>query len=199
MMNYDALKPYQVLGSNIQNILDAFGAFALLAGKIMLQENLGTEASDGTILFDQNKWYPLEGNLRAIARIQNEFGNVVIRQMTAALLRNAKFPPSVVNIESGLASLDIAYHMNHARNGVAMFSPDTGKMTEGIGHYTSKPVEGKKQILCESNTPYPCAFDHGLFLAMAHRFQHTATLTHLNPAQCRSSGAASCSYSIAWK
>lgn len=199
MKNYDSLKPFQVLGSNIQNILDAFGAFSLLAGKIMLQEHLGTETADGTILFDPDKWYPLESNLRAIDRIQNEYGSVIIRQMTSALLRNSKFPPAVNSIETGLASVDVAYHMNHARNGVPLFSPATGQMGEGIGHYTCKPVAGKKQILCEVNTPYSCTFDQGLLLAMAHRFQPSATLVHQNPAQCRNSGHASCTYAVNWK
>jgi hypothetical protein len=176
MKNYESLKSFQVLGSNIQNILDAFGAFALLAGKIML-----------------------ESNLRAIERIQNEYGSVVIRQMTSALLRNSKFPPSINSIESGLMSIDVAYHMNHAKNGVALFSPATGQMGEGIGHYKCKPVEGKKQILCESDTPYSCTFDQGVILAMAHRFQTSATLVHLNPTQCRNSGFRSCSYSVTWK
>lgn len=199
MKNYAEFKPFQVLGANIKNILDAFGAFSLLAGKIMLQENLGTEAADGTILFDSEKWYPLESNLRAIERIQTEYGSVIIRQMTAALLRNSKFPPSVVNIESGLASVDVAYHLNHARNGVPLFSPESGIMGEGIGHYTCKPVAGKKQVLCEVNTPYSCTFDQGLLLAMSHRFQPSATLVHQNPAQCRNSGFSSCSYNITWK
>ena len=199
MKNYDALNSFQVLGANIQNILDAFGAFSVLAGKIMLDEKLGTQNADGTTLFDADKWYPLANNLRAIDRIQQEYGSIIIRQMSAALLRNAKFPPSVNNIESGLASVDVAYHINHAKNGVALFSPATGQMGEGIGHYTTKPVAGKKQILCEVNTPYSCVFDQGLLLAMAHRFQPTASLVHQNPTQCRNSGFPSCSYAVSWK
>ncbi|OJH41771.1 hypothetical protein [Cystobacter ferrugineus] len=199
MKNYDALAPFQVLGANIQNILDAFGAFSVLAGKIMLDEQLGGQAPDGTILFDPEKWYPLASNLRAIDRIQNEYGSIVIRQMSSALLRNAKFPPSVTSIETGLSAIDTVYHMNHAKNGVALFTPATGQMGEGIGHYACKPVAGKKQIICETNTPYPCVFDQGLVLAMAHRFQPTATLVHQNPAQCRNSGFPSCSYAVSWK
>ena len=199
MKNYEAYKPFQVLGANIQNILDAFGAFSLLAGKIMLEERLGTDAADGSIHFNPEQWYPLEGNLRAIQRIQEEYGGVVIRQMSAALLRNSRFPPNVVSIETGLASLDVAYHLNHARDGVPLFSPATGQMGEGIGHYLSKPVAGKKQILCEVDTPYSCTFDQGLIAAMAHRFQPTATLVHQNPAACRNSGFHSCSYLVSWK
>lgn len=199
MKNYAEYKNFQVLGANIQNILDAFGAFSLLAGKIMVQENLGTESADGTILFDPNRWYPLEGNLRAIERIQNEYGSVIIRQMTAALLRNSKFPPSVINIESGLASVDVAYHLNHAHNGMPLFSLETGRMGEGIGNYTCKPVAGKKQILCEVSSAYSCTFDQGLLLAMAHRFQPMATLVHQNPAQCRNNGFSACTYSVTWK
>ncbi len=89
--------------------------------------------------------------------------------------------------------------MNHAVRGQPLFSPDTGEMGEGIGHYVCQGVEGKKQFLCECSTPYPCAFDQGLLLAMAQRFEPSATLAHLELARCRNRGGSRCTYAISWK
>ncbi|HEY0093508.1 MAG TPA: hypothetical protein VGB96_04255, partial [Archangium sp.] len=88
---------------------------------------------------------------------------------------------------------------NHGLGDKPMFSLETGKMEEGIGHYRYQAVPGKKQVLCISDTPYPCDFDEGLVLAMAQRFEPTATLVHQNPTTCRKKGGMSCTYTVNWK
>ena len=105
--------------------------------------------------------------------------------------KNAIFPPFVTDIDSALKSIDVAYHMNHALDGLPMFSPTpTGTMLEGIGHYGYMRVPGKKQIIAECTNPYPCPFNLGLIQAMAQRFESTATVIHDPTRPCRESRAA---------
>lgn len=199
MQNYDTYEPFRVLGSNMQNIVEAFGSFSLVASMILSEEGLGVQGADGIAKFEAEQWYPLKGNLKALARISGEYGEFVIRQTAAAVLKNATFPPSVNDILSGLQSLDIAYHMNHAIGVKPMFSPTTGKMEEGIGNYLCKPIPGKKEIQMVCNNPYPCSFDQSLIQSMARRFEPTANVVHLDPANCRGKSGTSCTYSVSWK
>jgi hypothetical protein len=198
-INFDAYDRFQVLGQNLRNFKEGFGQFSLLASAIMLEEDLGIADQNGLVQFELGKWYPLKNNLRAFYRIGREYGGTVLRQMAEATIKVAQFPPTVVDINSGLASIDVAFHLNHGVNNEPMFSLATGDMQEGIGHYAARPVPGKKQITCVCDNPYPCDFDQGLILAMARRFQPTATLVHDNPAVCRSKGATNCTYSVIWK
>lgn len=199
MAHHDDYKPFQVLGANLRNIISGFGSFGVVGSQIMIEEHLGTAGPDGMIRVELDQWYPLVGNLRSLERIQKEYGELVVRQTAAAVPKNAPFPPTIKDIHSALGSVDVAYHMNHAVDGQPMFSPATGEMREGIGHYLCRSVEGKKQFLCECTNPYPCAFDQGLLLAMAQRFEPTATLAHLEPSECRNRGGPRCTYSITWK
>jgi len=199
MQDYSPYESYQVLGNSMQNIVEAFGSFSLIASRFLSQEGLGTIGADGLAQFEPGKWYPLKGNLKALARINSEFGEYVLQQAAAAVLKNATFPPSVTDILSGLAALDIAYHMNHARGGEPLFSPQTGQLREGIGNYRSKPIQGRKEVQLVCNNPYPCAFDQSLIQSMARRFEPTATVAHLEPSQCRGKSGSSCTYSVIWR
>lgn len=190
---------FQVLSSNLQIVIDGFGSFTLIANKILLEEGLGTDDGTGAVKFGANAWYPLELWLKALERIGSEFGNVLLFQSGMTTPKNAVFPPSVTDIHSALKCIDVAYHMNHAVRGESMFSPHTGEMREGIGHYTYSHTPGKNLITMESTTPYPCDFDRGIIIAMAQRFQPTATILHDATKPCRKRGGASCAYHVAWK
>ena len=194
----DPYARYQVLGANLLNVIAGFGSFGALGSRIMLEEGLGSAGPNGMIHIEPERWYPLRGNLRALERLQRDFGELVLRQAAAAVPKNAPFPPTIVDIHTALASVDVAYHMNHALDGVPLFSPATGRMEEGIGHYTCTPVAGRRELRCECTAPYLCAFDQGLLLAMAQRFEPEARLTHLEPDQCRARGGPACTYAITW-
>ncbi|MCY1075930.1 hypothetical protein [Archangium lansingense] len=197
-MNEVKLENIQVLGANLSNVLNAFGSFQLLASRIMLEEGLGSESAEGIVQFDRDRWYPVARWLATFERIGREYGESMLGQVGLAVPKNAIFPPFVTDIDSAIKSIDIAYHMNHALNGAPMFSPTTGTMTEGIGHYGYLRVPGKKQIIAECNNPYPCPFDLHLIQAMAQRFESTATVTHDPTKPCRKHGGASCTYVVRW-
>lgn len=188
----------QVLGANLSNVLNAFGSFQLLASRIMLEEGLGAESADGIVQFERDRWYPVARWLATFERIGREYGESMLGQVGFAVPKNAIFPPFVTDIDSALKSVDIAYHMNHALDGEAMFSPVTGNMLEGIGHYGYLRVPGKKQIIAECTNPYPCPFDLHLLQAMAQRFESTATVTHDPTKPCRKQGGPSCTYIVKW-
>jgi hypothetical protein len=190
---------FQVLGANLQIVLDGFGSFSLLANNILIEEGLGTNDGSGVMKFEPGNWYPLERWLHALERIGNEFGHYLLYQSGMTTPKNAVFPPTVIDIHSALKCIDIAYHMNHAVRGEGMFDPGTGEMREGIGHYVYSNVPGRNLITIESSTPYPCDFDRGIVIAMAHRFQPAATLTHDTSRPCRKSGGGSCAYHVTWK
>jgi len=126
---------FQVLGANLQIVLDGFGSFSVLANNILLEEGLGTNDGHGVVKFEPGSWYPLARWLKALERIGNEFGHYLLYQSGMTTPKNAVFPPTVTDIHSALRCIDIAYHMNHAAHGESMFNPGTGQMGEGIGHY----------------------------------------------------------------
>jgi hypothetical protein len=190
---------FQVLGSNLQIVIDGFGSFTLIANSILVEEGLGAHDGSGTVKFDAARWYPLERWLSVLKRIEKEFGHLLLYQTGMTTPKNAVFPPTVTDIHSALKCMEIAYHMNHAVLGEPMFDPSTGEVREGIGHYGYSHTPGKNLITLESTSPYPCDFDQGIIIAMAQRFQPKAQLTHDASKPCRKHGGESCSYHVTWK
>lgn len=204
MPNPEDYKDIQILGSNVTVILDGFGSFTLLASKLLLESGLGKIDSEGVgmAVLEPEKWYPLDSFLRAFERIQAEFGEFTLRQAGLHVPKKASPPEGEAtfrDIHTAFRTLDMGYHYNHARDGKPMFDPATGNMTEGIGHFKTKPVPGKtNHVVCEADSVYPCAFQEGIVLGLAQRFDPQARLTH-DPKLCRKKGAATCLYNITWK
>jgi hypothetical protein len=192
-------REFQVLGQNLQIVIDGFQSFTMIANKLLLEEGLGTNGGNGMVKFEPNGWYPLDRWLHALKRIGNEFGHFLLYQSGMTTPKNAVFPPTVTDIHSALKCIDIAYHMNHAVRGEPMFNPGTGELGDGIGHYTCSHAPGRNLIAMESSTPYPCDFDQGIITAMAQRFQPMARLTHETSRPCRKNGGSSCTYHVTWK
>jgi hypothetical protein len=201
MRSPEEFKDFQILGANVQVILDGFGSFTLLASKILLESGLGTIDDEGIGMakLDPEKWYPLDSFLRAFQRIGAEFGDFTLKQAGTHINKTAALPPMMMkDIYTAFGMVDAGYHMNHAHQSVPMFNPASGEIKEGIGHMAVKPVEGKKQLICDFDTPYPCAFDEGVALGLAQRFDPMAKISH-DPKSCRKRGADHCIYTITWK
>jgi hypothetical protein len=188
-----------VLGNNMAAIMQGFGTFSLLASKFLLNESIGQDDGAGNAVFEPNHSYPLRNVLNAFEKIEKEFGEHLLKQVGIFVPKNTPLPPFIKDIDAAFKMLDASYHMNHAKNGVPMFSPDTGQITEGIGHYNITRVANKNQIIIEATAPYPDAFDAGLFTGLAQRYQPTATVVHDATKPCRKKGGSSCTYTVSWK
>ena len=160
--------------------------------EILLQNGINPEEKEW---FNQQKW------LNAFKTISDKLGEMNLFLIGKAIIDNAKFPP-IKNLEEGLNSIDVAYHMNHRINGKVMFDPVTGKMLEGIGHYKLiefNEKERKAIMVCDN--PYPSKFDEGIITQIVRKFKPTGSreLIKLDTSKgSRKSGGDSCTFIITW-
>jgi hypothetical protein len=182
----------EVSGVSLGAIIEGFKAFRSVAMKIMTAHGL---SHNGAV--DTTRWYPLANWLRCLPAIAKEVGPNVLFDIGESVPRNAKFPDSIVDIDSAMRSNDIAYHMNHRKNGIMMFNPASGVMLDGIGHYGYERKGDEKKIIVRCDNPYPCKLDHGILTAMARRFQMRAAVAHESK-ECRSKGDDACTYVVTW-
>ncbi len=187
----------EVNGKSIYSVIESFSIARWLPGKILSECGIGKLTGDAQLLIDPESWYSQGGWMQALNRIAREAGPRFLRRIGERIPENARFPAWVTDVRGAIRSIDIAYHMNHRRDGQVMFDPETETMAEGIGHYGYEDVAGENRILSECRTPYPCPMDEGIVFAMARRFEPTATVTHAT-AECRSHGDSACTYAITW-
>ena len=150
-----------VNGQTINSVVEAFNTIKFVVDKYFSQAGL-PKASE----IDFNSWYPQQKWLDAFKIINERVGPNTMTNIGKKIPENAQFPPEINDIEKGLASIDVAYHMNHKNaRGQVLF--DQGKMYEVIGQYfyTKVPNTNKAIIRCEN--PYPCDFDKGIITTMA--------------------------------
>lgn len=187
----------EVNGQTVFSIVDGMGNFKPVAIKHLLGVGI-TKGTNNDIGIDLNSWYSQDKWLEAFENIANNIGDSILFQIGQAIPRNAQFPPWVQDIDGAIKSIDIAYHMNHRKNGKPLFDPETMEMTEGIGHYGYESIENKNMIISECNNPYPCDFDRGIIDTMAKKFELKANVVHDDSKPCRKKGADSCTYLITW-
>jgi len=188
----------EVLGASVQAIVAGFQDASTLVSRLLLEQGMGKAGPNGKVIIEPETWYPANRMLSAFRQVAEEVGGGVQFQIGLKVPENAKFPPSVKDTETALASIDIAYHMNHRQAGKPMFDPASGKMAEGIGHYLHTRVAGKNESVVVCDNPYPCDFDRGLITAMARRFQTAAFVLHDDTKPCRKKGGAACTYLVRW-
>lgn len=147
------------------------------------------------------RWYSQQSWLDAFRAIATEVGHLTLFQIGKKIPENADWPPQVKDIHGALASIDVAYHMNHRLDGRPLFDPATGAMAEGIGHYGYRRVdEHSARMTC--NNPYPCDFDRGIIESAANKFKPAGfrvSVVHESPDVCRMHGADTCTYAVSWR
>jgi hypothetical protein len=188
----------EVSGESLGAIVEGFKRYPSIASKYLAKYGLMSSDSSGQMTIDRGKWYPLKEWLIAHEGIAQEIGHNSLYGIGKNVPENAVFPPHINDIYSAVESIDVAYHLNHRRNGVVMFDPQTGMMLEGIGHYRVTRVPNEHQMICVCDDPYPCEFDRGIITAMANRFERQARAVHDNEAPCRRKGGDSCTYVVWW-
>lgn len=146
------------------------------------------------------QWYSQQSWLDAFRSIATEVGPLTLLQIGRKIPENADWPPQINDIHGALASIDIAYHMNHRLDGEVLFNPENGAMKEGIGHYGYLRVDDNTARMTCHN-PYPCDFDKGIIESAANKFKpagYRVTVVHDEPALCRKNGADTCTYTVKW-
>lgn len=198
-MHYEQCEPgIEVNGESLGATIDAFKQYPTVVAKYMAKYGLVKVVNGKTEPIDRSAWYPLDKWLAAYQAIARDVGLNSLYTIGKKIPENAAFPPHLTDIKSALTSLDIAYHLNHRKNGVLMFDPKTGVMLEGIGHVRVEFKDEDKRAIVVCEQPYPCEFDRGLITALANRFEPMAKTVHDNSAPCRKKGDSSCTYIVSW-
>ena len=195
MKKYD-LTPYEVNGTSLIAFLKAMGAHHTLGQKILNEVQLGAKDSKGNYEIESDKWYPMQKGIEVYQKVMDQVGPRTLKNLGMKIPETAIFPPHIVDIHTAIESTNVAYHMNHRKNGVIMFDPATGKKLDGIGYYGYEAVAGQKKIISVCENPYPSELDEGIILGLARRFEPDAMVTLAADKPTRKNGGDSCTYII---
>ncbi len=182
----------EVNGQTVLAVANGLGIMKMTGLKILEDSGLKN--------IQPNMWYPQQLWLNAFRQISENVGFRTQYQIGLSIPENAEFPAEIDDIFKALASIDTAYHMNHRLHGKVLYDPETGKMTEGIGHYHYKKISNNMAEI-ECDNPYPCDFDKGIIMQMARKFKPETGLVkieHEESKGCRKNGASACRYTVSW-
>lgn len=179
MAQFEAFAPHvEVNGETILSVVNGMGIAKDLGRKIL--------ADEGIVDPQPGQWYPQQAWLNTFRAIAEKIGPATLLAIGKAIPANAQWPPEVNTIEKALASIDIAYKMNH-RGGE-------------IGYYrfeATGPRAGR--VVCRN--PYPSEFDRGIILAVAYRFAPQGSIPSVKldeTAPTRKKGADACTFLVSW-
>lgn len=183
----------EVNSQSISVILEGMSGFQSHALRV-LEENGIPHLAPG-------QWIPLTKWLSAFRAIGETIGQSTLLSIGKRVPDTSDFPSDIDSIQAALASINIAYHMNHRIGEQLLFVPETGELLEGIGQYLYEATGFRSAtMVCEN--PYPCRFDEGLIQAIADRFKPKNSLyvevEHDDGRPCRNLGGESCTYHIKW-
>lgn len=187
----------QSSGACLQSMVDAFGAFKTAVSRLLVESGVGVLGKDGIVKIDPAAWYPIRIELDTLRRMRDRVGENAIFEVGARIPANIALPPAIVDVPSALGVLDIAYHMNHGRNGVALFDPATGAIGEGIGHFEARRT-GERDMVVTAPGPFPCALSRGIVTGLAQRFEPRASVRLDTTRPSLSTGAAASTYLVRW-
>ncbi|MFP2932696.1 hypothetical protein ACLESO_47620 [Pyxidicoccus sp. 3LG] len=197
-MLYAAFEPgLQIIGQALYTIADGFGTFRSIAAQYFLAEGIGKVNKEGALVLDPEAWYSVDAELRMMRRVAEELGPLVVFNGGKRIPENAVFPPSA-DIHTGLAAIDVAYHMNHGKNGRPLFDGATGRKLPGIGNLAYEPHPSGNRGVLTAHTFYPDEFIRGLIVSMAQRFKPQARVELDVTKPSLSRGGESTTWLISW-
>lgn len=185
--------------------IEAKGAAAMpfiISGSLGKEQRIGILKKNGIEDLDENGWYDLQSVLNSFKTLSETVGEMNLFLIGKTVTEKAPFPP-MDGLENALRSIDIAYHMNHRKNGEIMFNPETGKMLEGIGHYHLKSFDSeKREAIMVCHTPYPSKFEEGLVMQIVRMFKPKDSLKSKvvldTTKETRAKGGDTCTFVITW-
>ena len=179
---------------NGQTILSVVNALEKAKAKDIALDVL---AENNLINIEDKKWYKQIDWLNTFKSISEEMGETILFFIGKSIIDSAEFPPEIDDLEKGLASIDIAYHMNHQKGGKQMLNPENGEKLNGIGSYKVTEVQDNQiKMVCEN--PYPCDFDRGIITSMSRKFEPLAEVKLDPSTKGRKEGKKSSTYVITW-
>ncbi len=180
MAQFKAFAPgVEVSGLAVLSVVEWLGVFRDTALEI-LAENGIHDPKPG-------QWYSQQSWLDSFKTIAGSVGEASLFHIGEKIPETADWPPGIDSIEKALASIDVAYHLNH-RGGE-------------IGSYEFQKIGDRsgKMVCCN---PYPCGFDRGIVEAVATKFEPKGSLfvnvKHDDSQPCRQKGADCCTYLVYW-
>lgn len=167
-------------------------------GAQQYKELLDRHGLDGS----HGAWNDLQSFLNAMKDLADTIGEMNLFLIGKAIIDGARFPP-MDSLENALNSIDIAYHMNHKKNGRLMYNPETGEMMEGIGHYQlTRYNEALREAIMICHTPYPTKLEEGLISQVLKRFKPPGSLfakVRLDSTkEAKNMGGESCTFIMNW-
>ena len=180
----------------LKSYFDAFKGVPDAPRTIFARHGLGKTLQNGE--FELVEFAPLDKMIQAMNDLIAIVGPQKAFEMGLKIVENAVHPPGATDIISAMQILDVGYHLNHLRDGVPMFDPQTGAMVEGIGHYKCTTTS-KHRVVMDVDAPYHCDMDRGIIQAWARLFERSALVTHLEPSICRKNRSPRCRYEVSWK
>jgi hypothetical protein len=168
----------EVSGESVISFLEGVGMWAPSAQKLLNENGIKDPVA--------GEWYSQQAYLNGFKQVAQKTGPAVLRNIGRTVPEHAKWPPQINSIESGLSSINVAYHMNHRKG--------------NIGNYTATKVN-PKLITMVCDDPYPDSFDFGLIEYVAKKFskpgERVAVKIDESKPQ-RDKGAESTTYIVEW-
>ena len=172
------VKGVEVNGETVLSVVNGMGPYKSMGLKILAVHGI-KDPKPGD-------WYPQQAWLDSFKEISDKIGSGTLLSIGKSIPDSANWPPEVDSLEKALASIDVAYHMNHRNGEIGSYR------YESTGHNSAKMV---------CNNPYPSDFDRGIILATAQKFapDGVSPVVKLDDSQpTRKNGADSCTYLVAW-
>jgi hypothetical protein len=190
-MEFVAFRPgVEVYGAVVLSVVEGMGEFKGMAEGILAQNGIRKPQPEA--------WYPQQAWLNAFKTIAEKIGPRTLFAIGKKILEAVEWPEWINSLETGMAAIDLNYHLRHRLNGVPMLNEKTGEMTSGIGHYEFKGLTGENSAVMVCRNPYPSEFDRGILTAMGRRFKPNLEVALDTTQPTRMKGADSCTYNITW-
>ncbi|QRV17278.1 4-vinyl reductase [Haloterrigena salifodinae] len=179
-MGFDgALEDSEVIGRSPLSYIAAGESVSSFVGKQIANKL----AEYGLEDIEPDEWYPLEIPLAMLYDMNEEYGDVRMRNMGQNVPQHVEFPPELSEVDNALRAIDTAYHQNHRGSEIGSYEFQQDGESAGV-------------MTCEN--PYPCEFDKGLIRGVAKKFANNPVEVEEIGDQCRSDGGQHCEYRVEW-
>ncbi|MFY9260673.1 MAG: hypothetical protein WAO71_09220 [Gallionella sp.] len=144
-------KNVEAVGLGILSIISAFPEYG--------REHVDQLLKDNNIVnITPEKWFKVQGLLNTFKSFATTYGPNTLFNIGVTLFEDAKLPPHITDLKSGLEFVGEIYRMRH-RGG-----------NSGYVELRSFDAAAQKAVV-EYCNPYPCHFERGIVTACARKFK----------------------------